>query len=574
VQLNGSGSISTNPASLSYVWKLSAPAGSHTTLTGATSVQASFVVDVPGVYQATLTVAGGSSSSSATAKITAKTDTVVANPGANQSVLEGVNVQIDGSGSTASSGAPLVYSWTLSAPTGSRSSLLGTTYPQTAFVPDVPGTYTVTLSVTDTFESSSAPVTITVADLPPVADAGVDQVANVGTPITLDGSGSADPDGESLTYAWTITAKPTGSSPTLSPANAVQTQFTADKEGVYTVKLTATDSASASGSTTVNVTAQHAIARLSHDVIDADYSKRYDVIVMASGNPSNALYIYNPDGGTERSVGLDAGTPLAVSVDLDGGAAIVAHADFLSYVALGTGAVTKIPTSLTPTNVALGAEAYLFPTQATTTSTIGIYSVSLSTTPTVTQSASAMWGGGTMVKLHPSGTVLYGLDSSYLYNFPLSGGVAQYAWEYDYSSSYGSCSNFWFSATGDHLFTSCGDVFNATPAVVATDMSYAGPLQMPAAPSGYAGPTVLSLAHGNDGGTVFAVSWDGGQIVSLDPASFNQTGTVNLPNLAGTAPGYPMPAQFVFARSDGTRHYAIVSGTDGNDAGVTGIVTY
>jgi hypothetical protein len=66
---------------------------------------------------------------------------------------------------------------------------------------------------------------------PPVADAGLDQTTLVGDMVTLDGSGSSDMDGDSLTYSWFFTSRPAGSTATLSNPTAVNPTFTVDKPG-------------------------------------------------------------------------------------------------------------------------------------------------------------------------------------------------------------------------------------------------------------------------------------------------------------------------------------------------------
>jgi LmbE family N-acetylglucosaminyl deacetylase len=57
----------------------------------------------------------------------------------------------------------------------------------------------------------------------PTAEAGPDQIVGINSPVQLDGSGSSDPNGLSLTYQWTQTE---GDTVTLSDNTAVQPTFT------------------------------------------------------------------------------------------------------------------------------------------------------------------------------------------------------------------------------------------------------------------------------------------------------------------------------------------------------------
>ncbi|HTN44085.1 MAG TPA: CARDB domain-containing protein [Nitrospiria bacterium] len=86
-------------------------------------------------------------------------------------------------------------------------------------------------------------------NLIPVANAGPDQSVYPGNTVTLDGSGSTDPDGNyPLTYAWTIISKPVGSAPTLTNPTAVNPSFPADLPGIYMVRLVVTDAKGLAGS--------------------------------------------------------------------------------------------------------------------------------------------------------------------------------------------------------------------------------------------------------------------------------------------------------------------------------------
>ena len=76
---------------------------------------------------------------------------------------------------------------------------------------------------------------------PPVADAGGRLSGRLNQPLVLDGTKSHDPDGDSLTYLWSITKYPAGSSPILGFVNASVGQLIGDREGDYEVSLRVDD---------------------------------------------------------------------------------------------------------------------------------------------------------------------------------------------------------------------------------------------------------------------------------------------------------------------------------------------
>ena len=77
-----------------------------------------------------------------------------------------------------------------------------------------------------------------VGNSPPVADAGPDQIGVPAGTVTLDGSGSYDPDGDPLTFQW---SQITGPAVSLSGANTAKATFTAAQGQTYTFRLTVKD---------------------------------------------------------------------------------------------------------------------------------------------------------------------------------------------------------------------------------------------------------------------------------------------------------------------------------------------
>lgn len=91
-------------------------------------------------------------------------------------------------------------------------------------------------------------------DHPPTASAGPDRITEVGTPVTLDGSGSHDVDpGDTLTYAWTHLSG-RNSTAQLSSTTAQSPVFTPTAASIDVFRVTVTDAASNSAYDDVTIT--------------------------------------------------------------------------------------------------------------------------------------------------------------------------------------------------------------------------------------------------------------------------------------------------------------------------------
>ncbi len=271
VVLDGTPSTDPDGDPLTYRWALIVqPSGSSAALSSATSPRPTFVADLAGSYTATLVVNDGKSdslSSIVSIIATAGNAAPVARAGVAQSTVPGATVRLDGSASSDANSDPLSYRWTLSSrPTGSAAAFSSSsTNALTSFVPDIVGSYVATLVVNDgTLDSatSSVSVTVTTANVPPVANAGPAQTVGIGKLVMLDGRLSADANGDALGYLWSLNSRPAGSTAALAARSAAQVSFTADVEGLYVASLVVNDGKTDSAGSTVTITAEIIIPAL------------------------------------------------------------------------------------------------------------------------------------------------------------------------------------------------------------------------------------------------------------------------------------------------------------------------
>jgi uncharacterized repeat protein (TIGR01451 family) len=224
------------------------------------SGNASFTSEVPPATTLTATATNPSGNTSEFSPCITTTDgsnrPPIANAGADQEVPVGGTVQLNGSGSSDPDDDPLTLTWILNTkPLGSAAVLSATNLANPTFVADLPGNYVAQLVVNDgTINSPSDTVTIVTQNQSPLANAGPDQSEiAVGATVSLNGSGSSDPDGQALFYTWSLVGRPATSSASILNGTTATPSFVADRAGLYRVQLAVSDGLASSPTDTVDI---------------------------------------------------------------------------------------------------------------------------------------------------------------------------------------------------------------------------------------------------------------------------------------------------------------------------------
>ena len=245
--LNSTGSSSPNGGITGYQWsKVSGPAQLEMLTPTSSSTWIRNMVAGTYVFRLTVTDNVGKTASDDVTIIvkSSLSEPTTARAGSNQSItLPTSSVTLDGSGSTAASGAVITgYNWSkISGP--SNFSILSPNAVSTSVTNLVQGTYVFRLGVTDDKGAvSTSDVTVTVyqsGSAVPVANAGKDETIPVGQATVLRGENSSSPNGSIVKYQWTKFSGP-AQFEMLTPTEK-NTWIRNMVAGTYVYRLTVTD---------------------------------------------------------------------------------------------------------------------------------------------------------------------------------------------------------------------------------------------------------------------------------------------------------------------------------------------
>lgn len=243
----------------------------------------------------------------------------VANPGGPYQGYMNDPVVFNGTASNDPEGQPLSYQWSF----GDGATGTGPT-PSHAY--SFKGTFTVSLVVNDgVLDSLPVTTTVTIPNRAPVAVPGGPYSGHVGVPMTFDGSGSYDPDGDALTYySWRFGDYYSG--------YGVNPSFTFNSRGTYPVTLWVSDGTTSSPvvSTTVKVISPIPVANAGPD---QDVTSRAVVTLDGRGSYDEdgtiVSYAWRQIGGKGVKLsGADTATPTFTAPPVNVACAIGMLLDF------------------------------------------------------------------------------------------------------------------------------------------------------------------------------------------------------------------------------------------------------
>lgn len=557
VMLNGASSVVQPGDSVSYIWNLvKRPNGSAVSLANLTGPNTNFIPDVVGQYIVTLDFEDTTEglASTYTMTITASRGPVAiisasASPVAVATVpafvsSTGAKVDLIGDGSYETDGDPLTYAWSLtSKPSGSVAAITNPTHADASITPDVAGTYGIRLLVTDTVSGDAAVSTATmqVGAYLPVAVLAQPQVSVLlGGTVNDSAAQSYDPQGAPLTFSWSISAAPAGSTADISgPADLATVAFTPDVAGTYTLDV-AVSNGTLTSEGVLTITAFSASAGtlpLPYQPLEVKYSRATDKLLVISANP-NALHIVDLNAVSDTAVPLPAAAK-DLGVSPDGTRAAVLHEGWVSVVNLTNGTLLNTwATGGSQTMVVVSNAGLLYLSGQTGGQwvTPGFTVMNAATGATVqTSGAGDVYGTTLGVYADVSNQIFVlseGLEPAQIYSVTLNSGTGQISGSKGspYWGDYAMSAPLWLSTDESLLFTASGTYFNTNGITYAGTLSPTGPITSVSDDSAIA--EAVALVEVETGPYTFVYNYPAAYNL-YSGATLTPQGTVPLPLVTG-----------------------------------------
>jgi uncharacterized repeat protein (TIGR01451 family) len=300
VSYTSSGAAIVATGGITYVWgvaNLTSGAGGIITITGKINPSLSglpiSVTNTAKIFGASDSNAGNNSSA-ATINVTDAAITGLSAANSSPTRLDNATAFT----ATVSGGSNIVYTWNFGDGTATASG-----NPTNHLYANA-GVYTAIVTAANTINTLTATTRVTITNLAPIANAGVDQALSVSTLVTLNGSASSDPDNHTpLIYRWTQTS---GTAVILSSSTISKPTFTAPgAPAILIFTLNVTDAhglRNTLGDTVVITVSDVAISGLSaanSSPTRLDNSTAF----TATASGTNIVYTWNFSDGTATSVG-------------------------------------------------------------------------------------------------------------------------------------------------------------------------------------------------------------------------------------------------------------------------------
>lgn len=405
-----------------------------------------------------------------------------------------------------------------------------------------------------------------IGDFAPVAVTNKYHTGQTGVMITLDGNQSYDPEGRPLTYSWSLTSAPQGSSSALSSANTAQASLTPDLPGTYTIKLKVNDGTKDSGNfiSLVNVFANNTsvVHRLEGPVRDFEYNKRTNKAVYVVGDRP-VLTIVDLDDFSERKVQLGK-IGHTVGISPSGEYAVVSHSGGASLVNLVTATLADSQDhDVDWGDIILDGSliAHLIADRAQLTD---ILSIDFSSNTIYKASGTR---GKSQLRLHPNGRWIYspdrGTSPSSVFKWDGSVKPVRSLGSAHSRSGYEYAGDLWISEDGSSFLSSGADLFRSSS--TDSDMTHIASLQ---------GMMSVSWADHSDAVSLWAAisldDWQSnprnGSILQLFAEhSLSPTKTIEFESIPGLDNPGNLSATHVYFKANGEQLVTLLMAENGLD---------